>query len=56
MTISGIAFQVLETVDAVSSEFRWDLGAGYCGKMQPAKVDAGGAYLRCQVVLGGRQG
>jgi TldD protein len=56
VTISGIAFDVLQTVDAVSSEFRWDLGAGYCGKFQPAKVDAGGPYLRCQVTLGGRQG
>jgi TldD protein len=55
VTISGIAFDVLQTVDAVSREFAWDLGAGYCGKFQPAKVDAGGPYLRCQVVLGGRQ-
>jgi TldD protein len=56
VTISGIAFDVLRTVDAVSREFRWDLGAGYCGKFQPAKVDAGGPYVRCQAVLGGRQG
>jgi TldD protein len=55
VTISGIAFDVLQTVDAVSREFRWDLGAGYCGKFQPAKVDAGGPYLRCAVTLGGRQ-
>jgi TldD protein len=55
VTISGIAFDVLQTVDAVSSEFRWDLGSGYCGKVQPAKVDAGGPWLRCQAVLGGRQ-
>ncbi len=55
VTISGIAFDVLQTVDAVSREFRWDLGSGYCGKFQPAKVDAGGPYLRCRAVLGGRQ-
>jgi TldD protein len=55
VSISGIAFDVMQTVDAVSREFAWDLGAGYCGKFQPAKVDAGGPYLRCQVVLGGRQ-
>jgi len=55
VTISGIAFEMLQTVDAVSREFRWDLGAGYCGKWQPAKVDAGGPYLRCRVMLGGRQ-
>ena len=55
VTISGVAFDVLQTVDAVSKEFRWDLGSGYCGKGQPAKVDAGGPYVRCQVLLGGSQ-
>jgi TldD protein len=55
VTISGVAFDVLSTVDAVSSEFQWDLGSGICGKGQPAKVDAGGPYVRCQVTLGGRQ-
>ena len=55
VTISGVAFDVLKTVDAISSEFRWDLGSGYCGKWQPAKVDAGGPYVRCQLTLGGRQ-
>ncbi|MCB9831218.1 MAG: TldD/PmbA family protein [Planctomycetes bacterium] len=55
VTISGVAFQVMQTVDAVSREFRWDLGSGYCGKGQPAKVDAGGPYVRCEVLLGGTQ-
>ncbi|HYC55136.1 MAG TPA: TldD/PmbA family protein [Candidatus Binatia bacterium] len=55
MTLSGIAFDVLQTVDAVSRDFRWDLGAGYCGKGQPAKVDAGGPYVRCRALLGGEQ-
>lgn len=55
VNISGTAFDVLQTVDAVGSEFRWDLGSGYCGKGQPAKVDAGGPWLRCEVVLGGRK-
>lgn len=54
-TISGQAFQVLSTVDAVSKEFQMDLGAGYCGKGQPAKVDAGGPYIRCQATIGGIQ-
>jgi TldD protein len=54
VTLSGIAFALLQTVDAVSSEFRWDLGAGYCGKWQAAKVDAGGPYVRCRAMLGGR--
>jgi len=55
VSITGIAFEVLGTVDAVSNEFRWDLGSGYCGKGQPAKVDAGGPYIRCRAVLGGEQ-
>lgn len=54
-TLSGIAFDVLKTVDAVSKEFLWDLGTGYCGKGQAAKVDAGGPYVRCKITVGGRQ-
>ena len=56
VTLSGMAFEVLGSVDAVSSEFRWDLGSGHCGKGQLAKVDAGGPYLRCKLMLGGVQG
>ena len=55
LTVSGKAFDVLQSVDAVSRDFRWDLGAGYCGKGQPAKVDAGGPYLRCRLLVGGSQ-
>ncbi len=55
ITISGQAFEVLKSVDAVSKEFKIDLGRGYCGKWQPAKVDAGGPYLRCRVTIGGQQ-
>lgn len=54
-TLSGMAFDVLQTVDAVSEEFMWDLGTGYCGKGQPAKVDAGGPYVRCKINVGGTQ-
>ncbi len=53
-TLSGIAFDVLKTVDAVSDEFQWDLGTGHCGKGQPAKVDAGGPFIRCKINVGGR--
>ncbi len=55
VTISGQAFDVLKSVDMVSDDFEWGLGAGYCGKIQPAKVDAGGPYLRCRVKIGGSQ-
>ncbi len=54
-TLSGIAFDVLKSVDAVSEEFQWDLGTGHCGKGQPAKVDAGGPWIRCQITVGGQQ-
>lgn len=54
-TISGNAFDVLRSVDAVGNAFHWGLGAGTCGKSQPAKVDAGGPYLRCKATIGGRQ-
>ncbi len=55
VTISGNAFAVLESVDAVGDDFAWEQGAGFCGKGQPAKVDAGGPHLRCRLTLGGRQ-
>ena len=56
VTVTGLAFEVLQTVDAVSDEFQWELGSGYCGKGQPARVDAGGPYIRCRAILGGEQG
>lgn len=55
VTLTGNAFDVLGTVDAVSRDFVWDLGSGHCGKGQPAKVDAGGPYVRCRAILGGQQ-
>jgi len=54
VNISGQAFEVLRSVDGVGRDFKWDLGSGHCGKGQPAKVDAGGPWLSCEVVLGGR--
>lgn len=55
MTISGNAFDVLQSIDAVGDDFAWENGAGFCGKGQPAKVDAGGPHVRCRISLGGRQ-
>ncbi len=54
VNISGVAFDVLQTVDRVGKDFVWDLGSGHCGKGQPAKVDAGGPWLSCEVIVGGR--
>lgn len=53
VTISGQAFDVLKSVDAVSDDFEFGLGRGYCGKWQRAKVDAGGPHVRCEVMVGG---
>jgi TldD protein len=55
VTMSGQAFDVLSSVDAIGKDFEFDLGSGYCGKFQPAKVDGGGAPLRCKVLVGGVQ-
>lgn len=53
-TMTGNAFEVLKTVDAVGKNFAFDMGFGSCGKNQPAKVDGGGPSMRCQVLVGGR--
>ena len=53
VTISGQAFEALVARRGLSG--LPDMGAGHCGKWQPAKVDAGGPYLRCRVTIGGRQ-
>ncbi|NLM37013.1 MAG: TldD/PmbA family protein [Firmicutes bacterium] len=52
-TISGLAFQVLQTVNEVSREFKW-LSGGMCGKKQLIPVGLGGPALKCQVMIGGR--
>lgn len=52
-TISGLAFQVLQTVTEVSQEFKW-LSGGMCGKKQLIPVGLGGPALKCQVMIGGR--
>ncbi|MCI0419232.1 MAG: TldD/PmbA family protein [Acidobacteria bacterium] len=54
-SISGNAFEVLRSVDMVGNQFQYDIGTGYCGKYQPAKVDGGGPHVRCTAVIGGLQ-
>ena len=54
-SISGSAFEVLKSVDMVANDFRYDIGTGYCGKYQPAKVDGGGPHIRCTAIVGGLQ-
>lgn len=52
-TISGVAFNMLKTVDMLSDTVAWDF-AGYCGKKQPMPVSMGGPSIRCKVNIGGR--
>ena len=52
-TISGVAFNMLKTVDMLSDSVSWDF-AGYCGKKQPMAVSMGGPSIRCKVNIGGR--
>ncbi len=52
-TISGVAFDMLKTVDMVSDEMVW-ASSGMCGKKQPMPVGMGGPALRCKVNIGGR--
>ncbi len=52
-TISGIAFDVLKTVDMVSDEMKWNC-AGMCGKKQPIPVGMGGPAIKCRVNVGGK--
>jgi TldD protein len=52
VTISGVAFDMLKTVTALSKDMTWV--SGMCGKKQLIPVGMGGPALRCQVMIGGR--
>jgi TldD protein len=54
-SISGQAFDVLKSVNAVGKDFKYDIGTGYCGKHQSMKVDGGGPHIRCTAIIGGTQ-
>lgn len=52
-TVSGVAFEMLQTVDMVSDEMVWS-SSGFCGKKQMMPVGMGGPALRCKIMIGGR--
>ncbi len=52
-TLSGIAFEMLKTVDMVSCNMHW-ASSGFCGKKQPMPVGMGGPEIRCRAMIGGR--
>lgn len=52
-TISGVAFEMLKTVDMLSDDMIWTC-SGMCGKKQPMPVGMGGPAIKCKVAIGGR--
>ena len=52
-TVSGIAFDMLRSVDMISKEITWS-SSGFCGKKQIIPVGMGGPHLRCSITMGGR--
>lgn len=52
-TVSGVAFDMMKTVDMVSDEIKWS-SFGTCGKKQPMAVAMGGPAIKCQITIGGR--
>ncbi len=52
-TVTGIAFDMLKTVDMVSDNITWS-SSGFCGKKQRMPVGMGGPEMRCKIMIGGR--
>ncbi|MBS3741295.1 MAG: TldD/PmbA family protein [Candidatus Cloacimonetes bacterium] len=52
-TISGVAFDMLNTVTMISDDMCW-LNAGMCGKKQMIPVGMGGPAIKCKVNIGGK--
>ena len=52
-TVSGIAFEMLKTVDMVSDRVTWS-SSGFCGKKQPMPVGMAGPEMRLKISIGGR--
>lgn len=51
-TVSGLAFDVLRSVTAVSNDLFW--WCGLCGKKQMIPVGMGGPAIKCMMMIGGR--
>ncbi len=52
-TISGVAFDMLNTITMVSGDMFWS-NAGMCGKKQMIPVGMGGPAIKCKINIGGR--
>ena len=53
ITVTGVAFDMLKTVDMVSDKVEWT-ASGFCGKKQSMAVGMGGPNMRCKIMIGGR--
>lgn len=56
VTLTGNAFEVLESIDGVANNWKLDMNSGHCGKWQPAKVDGGGGTTRAITLVSGDVG
>ena len=56
VTITGDAYEVLSSVDGVGKDWKLDMGWGFCGKGQYAKVDGGGGVTRAIALVSGEVG
>jgi len=54
VSVTGNAFEVLESVDAIGTDWKLEMSNGHCGKWQRAKVDGGGGTTRAKALVSGR--
>ncbi|MGI5889032.1 MAG: TldD/PmbA family protein [Oscillospiraceae bacterium] len=52
-TVTGVAFNMLKTVDMISDHVSIS-SSGFCGKKQMIPVSMGGPEVRCRMMIGGR--
>jgi len=52
-TVSGVAFDMMKTVNMVSDQVTWAT-SGMCGKKQRMAVSMGGPAIKCEISIGGR--
>ncbi|MFW9922714.1 MAG: TldD/PmbA family protein [Candidatus Thorarchaeota archaeon] len=56
ITLTGNAFEVLESIDAIGKNWELNSGSDFCYKWQPAKVDGGGGTTRAKAIISGELG
>jgi TldD protein len=52
-SVSGLAFNALQSVSMVSDEFHWDTSGYVCTKKQPMPVGVGSAAIKTRLRVGG---